>query len=163
MRDAGRERGHHGMRIGVVRASVLWAGVMAALGLFAPAAVAQQGCCGAGPVMVYGAVPVAPPVGYVLDPVGARPPIYVVNQGPVYRGAGVFAVPTFSEGGYAYAPRYPYTYGPVYGPAWPYRRPSAYPSRRYGAVGPRMVTAGVDQPAMPRVAAARSGLAVPSR
>ncbi|CAL8981638.1 hypothetical protein RHODGE_RHODGE_01723 [Rhodoplanes serenus] len=139
MRDAGHQGGHHGMgtavaRAGVVRAGLLWAGVMAAMGLSAPAAMAQQGCCGPGPVIVYGAV--APPIGYVLDPAGARPPIYVVNQGPVYRGAGVYAVPTFSEGGDAYAHRYPYTYGPVYAPVGPYRRPYAYPPRRYGYLGP---------------------------
>ena len=85
------------------------------------------------PVVVYGAAPYdidLPPVGYVVDPADARGPIYVVNQGPVYSGPGVlaintFAVPTYSEGGYAYGLPYPYIrgygdwrygYAPVYRP-----------------------------------------------
>jgi hypothetical protein len=71
------------------------------------------------PVAVIAPPPVAvvPPTGYVLDPSDARKPIYVVNQGPVlagphvyavplYTAPGLLAVPTYSEGGYAYA--YPY-------------------------------------------------------
>lgn len=127
----------------------LWTGVVAsalAVAAGSPAA-AQEGCCVGGPVIVYGASPMppaVPPTGYLLDPSDARPPIYVVNQGPLYRGPGIYAVPTFSEGGYAYAVRYPYTRGPWYGPAHyvPYKRPYAHPPRRYGYVGPDARPAG---------------------
>ncbi|RAI38614.1 hypothetical protein CH341_27545 [Rhodoplanes roseus] len=120
--------------------------ILLLIGAAGPAA-AQQGCCVGGPVVVYGASPVppaVPPTGYLLDPSDARPPIYVVNQGPLYRGAGIYAVPTFSEGGYAYSIRYPYTYGPAYGRSHyvPYKRPHAYPPRRYGYIGPTERVAG---------------------
>src|SRR5512139_2763942 len=87
------------------------AGAVAALSVSSPAAFAQAGCCAEGPTVVYGIPPlpvVVPPTGYVLDPSDARKPIYVVNQGPVYSGPGIYAVPTFSEGGYAYTTPYPY-------------------------------------------------------
>lgn len=105
-----------------------------ALALVASPAFAQDPCCASGPVVVYGGSPVPPvipPTGYVLDPSDARPPIYVVNQGPVYSGPGIYAVPTFSEGGFAYRGPYPYVNGPVwgYGPGY---GPYVGPTRPYG-------------------------------
>ena len=108
-------------------------------------AVAQTfDCCAApsAPTVIYGTPPVpivVPPTGYVLDPSDARKPIYVVNQGPVYSGpniyavplytgaVGLYAVPTYSEGGYAYAQPYPYVKS--YWAHWRWRRPYAH--RRY--------------------------------
>ena len=89
------------------------AGTVAALTLSNPAALlAQDGCCTEpGPTIVYGFPPIpiaVPPTGYPLDPSDTRRPIYVVNQGPVYSGAAIYAVPTYSEGGYAYTAPYPY-------------------------------------------------------
>ena len=89
------------------------AGAVAALSVSNPAALfAQAGCCAeGGPVIIYGIPPVpvaGPPTGYVLDPSDTRKPIYVVNQGPVYSGPGIYAVPTYSEGGYAHTTPYPY-------------------------------------------------------
>lgn len=130
---------------GVVAGTVVSGAVLGALAVVVTPAVAQQGCCAGVPVIVYGASPVppaVPPTGYLLDPSDARPPIYVVNQGPVYSGPGIYAVPTFSEGGYAYSIRYPYTYGPWYGGHGPYKRPHAYPPRRYGYIGPETRVAG---------------------
>jgi hypothetical protein len=106
----------------------------AALCSVAPAVAADA------PVIVYGAAPSivsAPPTGYVRDPSDARRPIYVVNEGPVVSGleidryatSTIYAVPTYSEGGYAYfddcpveavapAPRhYPYVRS-YYGGRW---------------------------------------------
>jgi hypothetical protein len=115
------------------------------LGLSAgPVAAADcpGGCAApAGPAIVYGPAPAVvdvPPVGYVLDPSDARKPIYVVNQGPVYSGPLIvtYAVPTYSEGGYAYGTPYPYvrTYGAY---NWTYDQRFFYaPHRhRYGARG----------------------------
>lgn len=99
-----------------------------------------QGCCAGGPVVVYGAAPIppaVPPTGYLIDPSDARRPMYVVDQGPVYRGPGIYAVPTYSEGGYAYSIRYPYTWGPAHPP---YKR--WYGPRRYGYVGPSDLAVG---------------------
>jgi hypothetical protein len=97
------------------RARYRWcfAGAVAALSVSSSTTLfAQAGCCaGAGPTIVYGIPPlpvVVPPTGYVLDPSDARKPIYVVNQGPFYSGPGIYAVPTYSEGGYAYTTPYPY-------------------------------------------------------
>jgi len=65
----------------------------------APAAAADQP-----PVVVYGAAPAVvtlPPTGYVLDPSDARPPVYVVDQGPIHGAwVGALAHPSYSEGGY---------------------------------------------------------------
>jgi hypothetical protein len=120
---------------GVV-ASAVGGLVVAALAVAVTPAVAQ-GCCVSGPVIVYGAVPVltaVPPTGYRIDPADARPPMYVVNQGPVYSGPGIYSVPTFSERGYGTSVRYPYTYGPRHGRAFygPSRRYHVNPPRRYG-------------------------------
>jgi hypothetical protein len=101
-----------------------------------------------GPQIVYGVPPLAidvPPTGYLLDPSDMRKPMYVVNQGPVYSGPGIYAVPTYSEGGYAYTEPFPYVRSFGYGPysifqadrPLPYRyyrqgyRPYGYPP--YGA------------------------------
>lgn len=95
---------HHRLPVIAIGAALAAAAAM-------PAAAQGYGCCG--PVAAYGvpAVPLAyPPTGYVLNPSDARAPIYLVNQGPVYRGPGIFAVPTYSEGGYAFTP-YPYVSG----------------------------------------------------
>ena len=89
-------------------------------------AFAGGDCCWSAPTVVYA----VPPTGYLLDPSDARPPIYVVNQGPVYSGPGLYAVPTYSEGGYAYPYDYPYDYPYVrsyYGDRWF----AAPPPRRY--------------------------------
>ncbi|MFD2184989.1 hypothetical protein [Rhodoplanes azumiensis] len=118
------------LEVVVVAASAIGAVMVGGSG----AALAQQGCCAGGPVVVYGAAPVppaVPPTGYIIDPSDARPPMYVVDQGPLYRGPGIYAVPTYSEGGYAYSIRYPYTWGPAHPP---YKRWSG--ARRYGYVGP---------------------------
>jgi hypothetical protein len=92
-----------------------------AIAAFSVTSVARAADAVVEPTIVYGVPPVAvdlPPVGYVLDPSDARRPIYVVNQGPTYSGPGIvtYAVPTYSEGGYAYALPYPYvrTYGGWY-------------------------------------------------
>jgi hypothetical protein len=105
------------------------------------AAAQGYGCCAPGPGFAYGApsVPLAyPPTGYVLNPSDARAPIYVVNQGPLYKGPGIFAVPIYSEGGYAFTP-YPYVasyaapwYG-AYNYPFPYRRYADPAYRPYGA------------------------------
>jgi hypothetical protein len=76
----------------------------------------------------------------ILDPSDARPPVYIVNQGPWYghRGFGpygyygwdwgwAYAVPTYSEGGYAYVG------------AYPYRGDGFYGYRSYGSAGPEQV------------------------
>jgi hypothetical protein len=71
--------------------------------------------------VVYGVPPLAgyvPPTGYLLDPNDQVTQVYVVNQGPVFTGPGIYAYsnvwvptvarPTYSEGGYAViAPVYP--------------------------------------------------------
>ena len=98
----------------------------------------------ADPVVVYGSPPVpivVPPTGYVLDPSDAVKPIYVVNQGPVYSGLGIYTIPTYafptySEGGYAYAAPYPYvkSYGAWYPPGGSFYRRDSY--GRYGSAGP---------------------------
>ncbi|WP_201159771.1 hypothetical protein [Rhodoplanes elegans] len=122
-------RSVQGLRFGVVAAAAIGAVTVVGSG-----AALAQGCCVGGPVVVYGAAPVppaVPPTGYILDPSDARRPMYVVDQGPLYRGPGIYAVPTFSEGGYAYTIRYPYTWGPAHRP---YKR--WYGPRRYGYVGP---------------------------
>ncbi|WP_272840610.1 hypothetical protein [Rhodoplanes sp. TEM] len=129
MRRMGQGRSIRGLDVAAAAACVV------AIAAVAAPAVAQEGCCAGGPVVVYGAAPVppvVPPTGYLLDPSDARPPMYVVDQGPLYRGPGIYAVPTYSEGGYAWSLRYPYTYGPVHRA---YRRPY-YGPRRYGYVGP---------------------------
>lgn len=112
-------------------AIVMFGAVLAVAGA-SPAAAQWGGCCGYSPGY-YGPVPLAyPPTGYVLNPSDVRAPIYLVNQGPVYRGPNIYAVPTYSEGGYAFAP-YPYvtSYPVGYGPAVaPYVSPSYRP---YGA------------------------------
>lgn len=96
------------------------AGAVAALAVAGPAPL-FAGCCVDGPpTVVYRIPPVAiaaPPTGYVLGASDARKPIYVVNQGPVYAGPGIYAVPTYSEGGYAYTTPYPYVKS-----YWAYRR-----------------------------------------
>ena len=75
---------------------------------------------------------VFPPVGYVIDPSDALPPIYIVNQGPVFNGPNVYALPTFSEGVYADLVPYPYI-GRGY-----YRTPYYYGYNGPGwSVGPR--------------------------
>jgi hypothetical protein len=84
-----------------------------AIAAFTVTGVARAADAVVEPTIVYGVPPVAvdlPPVGYVLDPSDARRPIYVVNQGPTYSGPGIvtYAVPTYSEGRYAYALPYPY-------------------------------------------------------
>jgi hypothetical protein len=114
------------------------AGVSAVLAATLVPAAAQD-CC-TPPVVVYGVPPVpvaVPPTGYLLDPSDARRPIYVVNQGPVYSGPGIYAVPTYSEGGYAYATPYPYVRSYWEGWPRPYVRPSHHwrnPAYRpYGA------------------------------
>ncbi|EJW09718.1 hypothetical protein A33M_1029 [Rhodovulum sp. PH10] len=141
----------------LVAASTAVAGVVLA-GLLTAAPAVAQGCCVSGPVIVYGAPPVppvVPPTGYVLDPSDGRPPIYVVNQGPVYSGPGIIAVPTYSEGGYAYGAPYPYVhghYGPRYGTGYrrayrPHVRPhfrARPPLRVYGStIGPEERPYGV--------------------
>lgn len=117
------------------------------------------------PVVVYGAAPSvvrSPPTGYVLDPSDARRPIYVVNEGPVVSGLEIdryatstYAVPTYSEGGYAYvddcpvdhvapAPRsYPYVRS-YYGGRWF----SAPPRRRALRAGRSL--SRLEQPAIVR-------------
>jgi hypothetical protein len=57
----------------------------------------------------------------LLDPSDARPPVYIVNQGGLRFGVPYFAVPTYSEGGYAYVGAYPYGAGYYYGHYRPYR------------------------------------------
>jgi hypothetical protein len=111
--------------------SVLCASVIIATSLATAANAADQS---SGVTVVYGHPPIdplLPPVGYVIDPSDARRPIYVVNQGPVYSGPGIIsiAVPTYSEGGYAYALPYPYVRGYGWYDAPGYRhwpRPYAY-------------------------------------
>lgn len=93
------------------------------------------------PEIVYGTAPVVidvPPTGYLLDPSDMRKPMYVVNQGPDYSGPGIYAVPTYSEGGYAFtepspAP-YPYVRSYGYGPYTIFRaeQPYAYPYYKQG-------------------------------
>lgn len=112
--------------------------IVGAAALFATAAVAGgfDRCdprraayhCGGHVRLVY------PPVGYVLDPADARPPIYIASQGPVFSGPDVYALPTFSEGVYADLIPYPYIgHGyyrtPYYGYGW--SGPRAY--RVHGA------------------------------
>lgn len=122
----------------------------AAIVLFtAPIAHADECCASGNAAVVYAAPPFViaiPPIGYVLDPSDARPPIYVVNQGPLYSGPNIvtyplyvgplatLAVPTFSEGGYAYADPYPYVRTKwSYGPArWQHRRHRGDWGARYG-------------------------------
>jgi hypothetical protein len=121
------------------------AGASAVIAMTASIAAAQECCAPSAPVVVYGVAPVPvaiPPTGYVLDPSDARKPIYVVNQGPYYSGPGIYAVPTYSEGGYAatYAAPYPYVRGywgygrwphaHAYRPARAWRNPAYRP---YGA------------------------------
>jgi hypothetical protein len=124
-------------------------GCLGASLLAGPAFAADcPGGCAApdGPKVIYGPAPAIvdlPPVGYVLDPSDARKPIYIVNQGPVYSGPLIysFAVPTYSEGGYAYAVPYPYVrvydgwhrwrYNDRYYPAKRWRRSDLY--RPYAA------------------------------
>lgn len=80
------------------------------------------------PTVIYGTSPVViavPPTGYPLDPSDMRKPIYVVNEDLRYPGPGIYAVPTYSEGGYAFAEPYPY---------WPY--PYGYPYIRSYGYGP---------------------------
>jgi hypothetical protein len=78
----------------------------------------------------------APPVAYapaVAPYVSA--PYYVVNQGPVYSGPGIFTVPTYIPNSATFAP-YPYVYTPGfyaprgYGPP-PYVRSSYRPRGAY--------------------------------
>ena len=89
---------------------------------------------------------VYPPVGYVLDPADALPSIYLANQGPVFSGPDVYALPTFSEGVYADVIPYPYIghgyyrtpYYPYYPSYWaPYAsyRSRSYLPRPYRVVG----------------------------
>lgn len=73
------------------------AGAVAALSVSAPTAL-RAGCCAEG----------VAPAGYAFDAFYARKPIYLVNQGPVYSGPGIYAVPTYTAGGYAYKTQYPY-------------------------------------------------------
>lgn len=111
-------------------AIVMFGAALAAAG--PPPAAAQWGPCCAPVPGYYGAGPVPlayPPPGYVLNASDVRAPIYLVNQGPVYRGPNIYAVPTYSEGGYAFAP-YPYvtSYPVGYGPSVaPYVSPSYRP------------------------------------
>jgi hypothetical protein len=60
----------------------------------------------------------------LLDPSDARPPVYIVNQGGWHPHLRYYAVPTYSEGGYAYVGAYPWGVGSYYG---------------YGGIGPEQV------------------------
>jgi hypothetical protein len=120
----------------------------AALSFAASPALAE--CCGSDPTVVYAAPPivVVPPTGYVLDPSDAYRPVYVVNQGPMLPEPYIFdvAVPTYSEGGYAYPLRYPYVRS-YYGDRWFTAPPRRFGWRaREGGEGrvsdPRVVRAG---------------------
>jgi len=85
------------------------------------------------PRVIYAIPPVTivvPPTGYVLDPSDAVNPVYVVNQGPVLSGPGIytysntyystFARPTYSEGGYAYTDPIYYRWSAPYPYPYPY-------------------------------------------
>jgi hypothetical protein len=82
---------------------------------------AVAGSCCENVTIIYGAVPVpypAPPPGHLLDPSDQRAPVYIVDQGPVIEGPGIYtyheievpAQPTYSEGGYAF-PYVRHSYG----------------------------------------------------
>ncbi len=86
------------------------AGAVAALSVSAPSAL-HAGCC-------VERIGIAAPIGYGPDVFYARKPIYVVNQGPVYSGPGIYGVPTYVQGGYAYTTRYPYVNS--FWPGWRY-------------------------------------------
>jgi hypothetical protein len=84
----------------------------------------------------------------ILDPADARPPLYVVNQGPSFHGPGIttLARRTYSEGGYAYGNDYPYMgddsygYGPGYGAgaySYGYGAPGLYGRPSFRSYGPR--------------------------
>lgn len=112
----------------------------------------------------------------LLDPSDARAPVYFVNQGGRYihahaHGAHTYAVPTYSEGGYAYVGAYPYGAGHHYGHDRPhgshggavyqlgYRPYSSYsyrvpPSARVIQIGPAP-GAATPAPAPQRTAPAR--------
>jgi hypothetical protein len=121
------------MRVGLVGLSVLLLSAMTSA-VFAACPVGAD--CDQ-PVVVRATAPVyfdAPPAGYALDPSDARPDLYLVNQGPVYDGPNVliFAQPTYSESGFAYASPYPYVHFYTYGRGrHAYRAWSAH--HRYGA------------------------------
>jgi hypothetical protein len=114
---------------------------------------AEPACCDeALPTIIYGAPPVPyapPPSGYVLDPSDSRGPIYVVNQGPLYSGPGIYsyAVPTYSEGGYAYANPYPYVSG-RFGGHMSWRDAAPYVGREADSYPVREITviAGAGRP-----------------
>ena len=101
----------------------------AAMSFMASPALAE--CCWPPPIVVHAAPPVIvmPPTGYVLDPSDAYPPLFVVNQGPTLFEPFIVdpAVPTYSEGGYAFRSDYPYVRS-YYGDRWF----AAPPPRRYG-------------------------------
>lgn len=82
----------------------------AAAAVAGPSALAQGAvCCRAVAV---------PPVAYapVVAPYVSAP-YYIVNQGPVYSGPGIFTRPTYIPNNATFAP-YPYVYAPgVYAPA----------------------------------------------
>jgi hypothetical protein len=89
--------------------------------------------------VVYGVPPVTvltPPTGYLLDPSDQVNPVYVVNQGPVLSGPGIYSYTnvlyypsqarrTYSEGGYAYTDPPYYPWSALYG--YPYAYPYDYP------------------------------------
>jgi len=90
----------------------LAAAVATALTLAATPAVA--GFYEAAPVF-YGIPPFVPvpPIGYVFDPSDPGAPAYIVNQGPVLEGPGIYArheiaYPTVLDGGYAVVTRHAY-------------------------------------------------------
>jgi hypothetical protein len=105
----------------------------AALLSFAATGAQAGECCWSAPTVVYASpvTVVVPPTGYLLDPSDAHRPIYVVNQGPVYSGPDIIAVPTYSEGGYAYPYDYPYVRS-YYGDRW-----FVAPPRHRSGWGPR--------------------------
>jgi len=130
----------------------------AAAAIAATTLTARAGDFGA-PVYGVASVPVLAPVGYVLTPVVPVNPVYVVNQGPVFSGPGIYTYtntyystferPTYLAGGYAYtepyyvrwsAPypyvsSYPYFYGRR---GWRngYYAGRGFGFRRYGAFPP---------------------------
>jgi hypothetical protein len=122
-----------------MRLEFVLAGAIMAMGASVTVA-GSDGCCDAPPPVpkvVYALPPTPsaiPPTGYVLDPSDAMKPAYPVYPGRhITRfGAGSYARPTYSEGGYAYADSYPYTddpYGYGYGPP-------AYGGPAYDPPGP---------------------------
>jgi len=110
----------------------------AAIAVAATAAVAAD----ADVKVIYGRPPVTiltPPTGYLLDPSDQVNPVYVVNQGPILSGPGIYSYTnvlyypsqarrTYSEGGYAYTdpPYYPWSAYYGYPFAYPYLYDDVY-------------------------------------